>query len=120
MPFLLYWKWILLALLLAAIGIQTARLGSCQRGAEEYKVKAEARELALKAQIRVQNDAVAALAAESKAKQQKASKALSEASRAAVGAIKEADRLRALSRSGSATTACPAGQAVEEIRRGLR
>ena len=73
--------------------------------------------------VAAQNRAVEALAAESKARQQKAARALQDASRAAVGAIKEADRLRVLAKGGNAaggSTACPAGSAVEEVRRGLK
>ena len=80
----------------------------------------EGREKGLQGQIDAQNRAVEALAAESRAKQEKATRLLQDASRAAVGAIREADRLRGLAKAGNAATDCPAGQAVQAIREGLK
>jgi len=74
----------------------------------------------LSAQLRAQNEAVAALEAAGKAKVAETSKRLKEAAKSTQAARSEAERLRVLAQGNSALGACPAGEAVKEIRRGLR
>jgi hypothetical protein len=116
------WKWVLLGLMVAAIGYLNWRLESCKRVAEEYKVMAEAREKALGTQIEVQNRAVEALEAEGKARQARAAEGLKKAQEGTKAARSEAERLKTLAKAENAPTgieACPAGAAVAEIRKGL-
>ena len=113
------WKLVVLGLMLAAIGIQTWRLDRCHKGFAEYRATAEIREKALGETINVQNRAVAALETESKNRIARAEKGRLEALRMTQGARNEAERLRGLAKATQAPSACPAGQAVEEIRRGL-
>lgn len=76
------------------------------------------RERALGTQIESQNEAVAALEAAGKARQAKASAGIAEASKRAKSAQDEAERLRQEAKKAP-TGACPAGEAVNEVRRGL-
>ena len=70
--------------------------------------------------VATQNRAVEALAAESKAKQARAAQGLARATQEAGKYRTEAERLRALAAGQTKPSACPAGEAVREIRRGLK
>lgn len=113
------WQYVAIALLAVAVGIQSSRLDSCKTGRAADQVAAQQREAALGVQIKVQNDAVAALKAEGDAKVAKASEGLRREATKAQAARSEAERLRTLAKAPVAATACPAGQAVEEVRKGL-
>ena len=86
------WKLILLGLLLAAIGVQTARLDWCQKG----RAADHARIIVIEAAIAEQNRAVEALQAEGVAKQQEAAQALRKAEERAKVWDGQAKRLTAL------------------------
>ena len=89
----------------------------------DWKPKLEAcegREKGLQGQIDAQNRAVEALAAESKAKQERAAQGLKAALAAAKAGQSEAVRLRAAAATVGERGACPAGEAVKAIREGLK
>ena len=80
----------------------------------------EGREKGLQGQIDAQNRAVEALAAESKARQARAAKGLARATQEAGKYRTEAERWRALAGGQTKPSECAAGEAVREIRRGLK
>ena len=73
-----------------------------------------------KAAVAQQNAAVAALKATSDAKIAQASKGLAKAAQEGKAARSEAERLRALAKAPAAPSACAAGDAVAEVRKGLK
>lgn len=92
------------------------------KAVSEYKpqvIASQQQISALGSQIEVQNRAVAALKAEGEARVAKAKAGLVSASKVALGAQQEAARLRTEAAKGSGK-ACPAGEAVEKIRNGLK
>lgn len=116
------WKWVLLGILVAAIGVQTFRLDLCQSGRHKDQVAAEAKIIELQGSLQAQNEAIAKIAKDSAERKAKAEKGLQEAQKQAQGARSEAARLRGLAsapQAPSGSQACPAGQAVQEIRKGL-
>ena len=86
------WRWLLMALLLAAIGIQTLRLQWCQGGRAED----QARITVLGAQIAEQNRAVEELERQGAAKATEAAKALRKAETRARTWDDHAKRLRSI------------------------
>lgn len=73
---------------------------------------------ACNASLKAQNEAVAAMAAAGKARQARAMAEAARASEAAQSARSEAERLREAAKTAPAGS-CPAGEAVNEVRRGL-
>lgn len=117
------WKWVLMAVLVAAYGVQTWRLDLCQKGRLKDQVAAEAVRIRLEGSLAAQNEAIAKLGEESRNRKAAAEKALKTAREGTQKARTEAERLRALARTSGPKTAnseCPAGLAVLEIRRGLQ
>ncbi len=117
------WRWVLMGLLLAVVGVQSWRLDSCQQGRREDKVAAEAVRIRLEGSLQAQNEAIAQLAKESKDRKAAATKALQEATKTTQTARTEAERLRTLAQTPRPTgepSACPAGEAVRSIREGLK
>lgn len=111
----------LLGLLVAAIGVQTLRLDSCQSGREKDKVAAEAERIRLSGLLKAQSDAVDKLAKESAERKAKGEKALKAAQEGTKAARTEAERLRGLAAAKPVPpTACPAADAVSEVRKGLK
>ncbi len=86
----------------------TPKLNSCK-----------AEKTALEGTLATQERAVQALKAEGEAKVAKATEGLRRATTASLAARSEAERLRGLAKGAAAATACPAGSAVEEVRKGL-
>ena len=86
------WRYVLMGLLLAAVGIQTARLNWCQNG----RAADQAKITVLGAQIAEQNRAVEALQAAGVAKAKEAAKALAKAEGRARVWDDQAKRLTAL------------------------
>ena len=116
------WRWVLMGLLLAALSFQTWRVDMCKKGRHEDKVAAEAVRVRLEGSLQAQNDAIALLAKESQDRKAAAEKALKTAREGTQKARTEAERLRALAQAPRPTgepSACPAGDAVAEIRKGL-
>lgn len=127
MPFLTFllgnWRMLVFGVLMLVLGIQTWRLDSCKKGRLEDKVGYEAKIVSLQGSLRAQNEAIAKLGKESQERKAKAEKGLLEASRNAQAARSEAQRLRDLAsrkEPPSGSQACPAGEAVKEVRQGLR
>ena len=89
-------------------------------GADAVRAELQPQIESCKAAVAQQNAAVAALEATSKAKIAAASKGLAKAATATAAARTEAERLRVAAKAGGAPTSCPAGQAVAEIRKGLK
>jgi predicted negative regulator of RcsB-dependent stress response len=115
------WKWVLLGLLVAAVGYLNWRLESVKQARHKDAVSYEAKIVTLQGSLQAQNEAIAQLGRESADRKAKASKALQEASRAAQSARSEAERLRGLAsvpRSPEGSQ-CAAADAVAEIRKGL-
>lgn len=115
-----YWQYVLIAILSVAVGVQSHRLTSCKHDAAEYRVQAEAREKALGETIAVQNRAVAALETESRNRIAKADAGLKTEKNASKKSQDEAKRLRDAASTPQEPSACPAGDAVSEVRKGLR
>lgn len=88
-----------------------------KRASAELKPQLDACQNALATQER----AVQALKAEGEARVAKATKGLQEAKKQAAGAESEAARLRKLAAGGKGgeASACPAGDALREVRQGL-
>lgn len=80
----------------------------------------EGRVKALGDQIDAQNAAVEALQAAGKARVAKAEKGVKAAQEGAKAARSEAERLRVAASSKSSPSACPAKDAVDEVRKGLK
>lgn len=124
MAFLLAnWRWVLMAAVVAGaaiyVGILKAEVSHYRSAARDCAVRAEG----LEAKLQAQNDAIQALAEESKKKTAAAAQALSRARKDGAAARGEADRLRGLANAPRASTsnpACPAGAAVADIRKGLK
>lgn len=86
------WRWLLVAALLAAVGIQTLRLDWCQKGRAEDQAKITV----LGAQIAEQNRAVEALQAESARRLATSAAALRKAEERARTWDEQARRLQAV------------------------
>lgn len=116
------WKLLIMGSLLLLLGIQTWRVDLCQKGRHKDAVAAEAVRIQLEGSLQAQNEAIAKLGRESADRRAKAQDALKKAQEGVQKARSEAERLRALAKPENAPsepTACPAGDAVQEIRRGL-
>jgi hypothetical protein len=92
----------------------------CIKSIKDDLAKCEAREKALRALIAKQNAAVIALEKSAKQAQDRAKAASLAADKAATATLVERERLGALVLAGNAAGECPAGQAVAEVRKGLR
>jgi hypothetical protein len=107
---------IVIGLLLAALWIQSQRLDSAKASlaicAERYNTALE--------QIGKQNASIESLATERDAAQGRAKAALAAAAKVSARLKPERERLAALAQTFKATGACPAGEAVSEVRKGLR
>jgi predicted negative regulator of RcsB-dependent stress response len=116
------WRWVVLGLLVAAVGYLNWRLESVKQARHKDAVSYEAKIVTLQGSLAAQNEAIAKLGRESADRKAKASKALQAAQEGVQKARSEAERLKTLARPENAPTAsaCPAGDAVSEIRRGLR
>ena len=89
----------------------------------EWKPKLEACQQqvsGLENAVATQNRAIEALGAESKARQARAAQGLARATQEAGKYRTEAERLRALAGGQTNPSECAAGEAVREIRRGLK
>jgi hypothetical protein len=123
MPFLLAnWKLVFVGILLLALGVQTWRLDRAK--AEVAEVQAlvtacEGRVTALGKQIEAQNGAVRALESAGKARQARAAQGIKEAEKRARTAQNEAQRLREAIFTPPVSE-CPAAEAVQKIRSGLK
>ncbi len=84
------------------------------------KLAAEAQFQACEAKIESQNAAIQQTKAEGDRRGAEASKGVKAATQATAKARSEAERLRTLTSSPNAPSACPAGQAVAEVRKGLQ
>ena len=89
-------------------------------GADAVRAELQPKLDSCTAAVQQQNAAVAALKATSDAKIAAASKGLARAAQEGAAARTEAERLRVAAKAGGAPTSCPAGQAVQEIRAGLK
>lgn len=127
MPFLTFllsnWKLIGIILLMGGafsyVGTIKLQRDHARTSLAECRKAAEG----LEAKIAAQNAAVQALSDESKRKTAEAAKKLSGARQATASAVSEAQRLRRLATQpapSGANVACPAGEAVKNIRIGLK
>jgi predicted negative regulator of RcsB-dependent stress response len=116
------WKWVLLGLLVAAVGYLNWRLESVKQARHKDAVSYEAKIVSLEGSLAAQNEAIAQLGRESADRKANAQKAVREAQESTKAARTESERLKTLAKAENAPTgieACPAGAAVAEIRKGL-
>jgi len=92
----------------------------CAREVKAALADCETREKALLALIAKQNAAIQELETKAKQAQARATAALARADKAATATLVERERLEALILAGNAPGECPAGQAVSQVRQGLR
>ena len=103
--------------------VQTTRLGGCQGELEGAKAQIAV----LGAQLEAQNAAVSRMEAEGRARQAEAAAALQRSREQSAGMVKQAEAMQKLldaakKRTGvgnPTVSACPAGDAVAEVRRAL-
>ena len=112
-----FWIGLCFVLLASFAAVQTGRLAGCKA-----KVEAQAQEIAaLGDRIRLQNAAVEKLRAESDKRLTQAATAAQAARRAGSQASAESDRLKSLlDAHRESSDKCSAGEAVQQIRSGLR
>lgn len=117
------WRWVLMVVLLAVVGVQSWRVDLCKKGRLKDQVAAEATRVRLEGSLAAQNEAIAQLGKESKDRKAAAEKALQKAKEGTQKARSEAERLKTLAqapRGPEASKECPAGDAVARIREGLK
>ena len=112
-----FWIGLCFVLLAGYAAVQTGRLSACKS-----KVEAQAQEItALVDRIRLQNAAVEKLKADGDRRVTQAATAAQAARRAGSQASAESDRLKSLLDAHRESSGkCPAGEAVQQIRSGLR
>lgn len=114
-----HWQYVLIGVLVLALGVQSKRLDWCQEGRAEDQVQAQQRETSLRNTLETQEKAVQTLKADGEARVKRAQDGLKIAQEGTKAARSEAERLMTLAKAPAAPTACPAADAVKEIRRGL-
>ena len=106
--------------LIGGMALVIALLGAGMKMEHSGKVAAEAQVAERDAKIQAQNAAVATTKADGDRRVAEAKKGITRAATATQEARKEAERLRVASRNTPTKPgACPAGDAVAEVRKGL-
>lgn len=101
------------------VAIAFAGLGAYAKIEHSGKLEAEAQVAERDAKITAQNAAIATTKADGDRRVAEAQKGIAKAATASQAARNEAERLRVASRTPAKPSACPAGDAVAEIRKGL-
>jgi len=104
------------------IGVALAflALGAVAKIEHSGKLEAQAQVAERDAKIGAQNAAIATTKAEGDRRVAAASQGVVKATQATAKARNEAERLRVAGRAPTMPSACPAGDAVKEVRAGLR
>lgn len=113
------WQYVVIGVLVLALGVQSKRVEWCHEGRAKDKVVAQAERIRLEGAISAQNEAIAQLAKDSQERKARALNGLKAAQEGTRAARTEVVRLRGLASTSPEASNCAAADAVGEIRKGL-